>query len=80
MHLGDGCALSGADVVGPGRFDGGATGAHKGVDDVVDIDKVMGGSAVPVHGDGLAGDHGAAENSDHTRRAVRILTRSVDIG
>jgi hypothetical protein len=40
----------------PGRFDGRATGAHKGLD----VEIVMGGSAVPVHREGPAGDHGAA--------------------
>jgi hypothetical protein len=40
----------------PGRFHGRATGAHKGLD----VEIVMGGSAVTVHREGPAGDHGAA--------------------
>src|SRR5258708_1409236 len=42
----------------PGRVDGRAPGAHNGLD-VLDVEIVMGGSAVPVHREGLAGDHGA---------------------
>ena len=52
VHLRDSCVLSGADVVCAGRFDGDATGAHKGVDDVIDIDIVMGVSAVPIYPEG----------------------------
>jgi hypothetical protein len=80
VHLCDGGVLSGADVVCPRRFDGSPTGAHKGVDDIVDVDIVMGRSAVPVHHEGSAGDHRAAQNCDHPGRAMRILTWTVDVG
>jgi hypothetical protein len=52
VQLCDGCVASGADVVRPGRFDVCANSAHEGVGDVVDVDIVMGGTAVAVRGEG----------------------------
>ena len=45
-------------------FGGSETRLHKSLDNVVDVDIVVGGGAVPDQGDGPAGDHGAAENGD----------------
>ena len=54
VHLRDGSLLSGPDVVCPGCFDGCTTGAYEGLDDLVDVDIVMSGSAVPVHREAAA--------------------------